>query len=153
MPDRATPGDAAFLRDAQVMSRSTIAFANVGQARAEDQGVKALAAAIATAGTQMSVDLKTLAAMKHVDLPPTPSDVDRAGSDGFRGLSGVDFDRAYLDRLVDREHDAIDAFTRASDSADEDVRAFARKVLPTMADHQRRAQELRRQFGERERAR
>jgi putative membrane protein len=153
VPNRAAPmTDASFLRHAAAEGASDTDLAEMAQARAKDEGVKALASAIKTAHAQTAVDLKTLAASKHVDLPAGVG-LDRLTRDEFQRLSNGAFDRAYLDRTVQAHRQRIADFIQASNSADEDVRAFALKVLPTLSDHERRAEELQRQFGERAKAR
>lgn len=152
-PNRSEPtSDASFMRRAQSAGQAAIDLAELAQARGQDESVKALASAIETTHLRTALDLKTLASSKRVNLP-VPSGLDRRTKDEFGRLSGVAFDRAYLDRTVQDHRRAIADFTQASDSADDDVRALARSVLPTLSEQQRRAEELQRQFGERARAR
>jgi putative membrane protein len=153
VPNRAEPmTDASFMRHARAAGQAETDLAELAQARAQDEGVKALASAIKTEHAQTAVDLKTLAASKRVDLP-APTGLDELTRDEFSRLSGAAFDRAYLDRTVQDHRQTIANFIQASNSADDDVRAFAQKVLPTLSDHQRRAEELQKQFGERAKAR
>ncbi|MEO8483452.1 MAG: DUF4142 domain-containing protein [Acidobacteriota bacterium] len=153
VPNRAEPmNDAAFMHNARAMGQAEIDLAELAQARGQDEGLKSLASAIRTEHMQTALELKTLASSKRVDLP-VPMGLDKFTKDQFSRLSGIAFDRAYLDRTVQDHRQAIANFIHASGSADEDVRAFALKVLPTMSDHQRRAEELQKQFGERAKAR
>jgi len=82
-----------------------------------------------------------------------PVGLDKTTRDQFTKLSGAEFDRAYLDRTVQDHRQTTANFIQASGSADEDVRAFAQKVLPTLSERQRQADELQKKFGERAKAR
>lgn len=153
VPNRAEPmTDASFVRNARSAGQIEIDLADLALAMGQDQGVKALASMIKTAEQQTAVDLRALAESKRVDLP-VPVGLDKLTRQEFSRLSGVGFDRAYLDRAVQDHRQIIANFIQASNSADDDVRAFAQKVLPTLSDHQRRAEELQKQFGERAKAR
>ncbi len=153
VPNRAEPmTDASFVRSARSAGQVEIDLADLALALGQDQGVKALASMIKTAQQQTALDLRTLAASKRVDLP-VAAGLDKLTTQEYGKLSGVAFDRAYLDRTVQDHRQLIANFIQASNSADEDVRAFAQKALPTLSDHQRRAEELQKQFGERAKAR
>jgi putative membrane protein len=152
LPNRAQPmNEAAFLRNAATTGQADLDLAELAQVRSQDEGVKALASKIKLERQQTAIDLKTLAGSKHVNLP-VPVGLDKMTRDEFTKLSGALFDRAYLDRTVQDHRRTIAIFIQASASPDEDVRAFANKVLPTLTDHQRQAEELQKQFGERAKA-
>jgi len=153
VPNRAEPAnDASFMRHARATAQSEIDLAELVQGRGQDEGVKALASKIKTDDLQMVVDLKALASSKHVDLV-VPVGLDKTTRDQFTKLSGAEFDRAYLDRTGQDHRQTTANFIQASGSADEDVRAFAQKVLPTLSERQRQADELQKKFGERAKAR
>lgn len=144
--------DASFVRSARSAGQVEIDLADLALALGQDQGVKALASMIKTAQQQTALDLRTLAASKRIDVP-VPAGLDKFAAQEYSRLSGVAFDRAYLARTVQDHRQLIANFIQASNSPDEDVRALAQKVLPTLSDHQRRAEELQKQFGERAKAR
>ena len=57
--------------------------------------------------------------------------------------NGADFDRNFIDRMVDDHEKDVKMFEKkASDADDPDVRAFAAKQLPTLRQHLSQAQNL-----------
>jgi putative membrane protein len=72
------------------------------------------------------------------------SDIDRKLAD-LEKKQGADFDRAYIDSMVDGHKDAIKLFEDASKNAsDAEVKSFAATHLPTLQQHDEKAQQLKR---------
>jgi putative membrane protein len=63
----------------------------------------------------------------------------------LEGMSGQAFDRAYLEEMVTHHQQDIQAFERASQSDNPQIRAFAARTLPTLRAHLQQAQQLRKQ--------
>src|SRR5690606_41989444 len=64
----------------------------------------------------------------------------------LEGLSGAEFDRAYLEAMVKHHQRDIQQFERAAQEADgAQIRAFAEKTLPLLHTHLERSQQLQRQ--------
>ncbi len=54
----------------------------------------------------------------------------------FQGLSGAEFDRAYVDDMVeDHEADVQEFEKQSTGNPDADAKAFAAKTLPTLKKH------------------
>ena len=61
--------------------------------------------------------------------------------DKLAQLRGPDFDREYMSAMVkDHETDVKDFDTQSKDGNDADIKAFARKTLPTLQEHLKMAQ-------------
>lgn len=61
--------------------------------------------------------------------------------DRLQGMSGAAFDRAYMSDMVsDHKEDIADFKKESGGGKDADVKAFATKTLPTLADHLKMAQ-------------
>jgi predicted outer membrane protein len=56
--------------------------------------------------------------------------------------SGAEFDRAYIEMMVNGHMKAIELYENASKSADTDVSSFAAKMLPTLREHHEKARSL-----------
>ena len=66
----------------------------------------------------------------------------------LEGLSGTEFDRAFVKAAVTHHEKAVKEFTKASLSAeDQEVKSFASKTLPTLREHLSQAQGLQAQVG------
>ena len=70
----------------------------------------------------------------------------------LQGLSGADFDRAFLQQMVSDHKRAVADFQRAASSAaDSDVRRFAQQTLPGLQEHLQQARTLSERLGGRSR--
>jgi putative membrane protein len=81
-------------------------------------------------------ELKSLAAKKNISLPTTLDAKHRSTIDRLEGMSGAEFDRAYVDDMVEDHEADVQAFEKQSqDNSDPDAKAFATKTLPTLRKH------------------
>jgi len=81
-------------------------------------------------------ELKSLATKKNISLPTTLDPKHQSTVQRMQGLSGAEFDRAYVDDMVeDHEADVREFEKQSSDNPDPDVKAFAAKTLPTLRKH------------------
>lgn len=70
----------------------------------------------------------------------------------LQGLSGADFDRAFIQQMVSDHKSAVADFQRAASSgSDSDVRRFAQQTLPGLQEHLQQAQTLSGRLGGRSR--
>ena len=82
--------------------------------------------------------LKALASNKNITIPTDMAAEHKSKRDELSGLSGEAFDRAYVDAMVADHKKDVDEFKKQSTSnEDPDVRAFAKKTLPTLQQHLR----------------
>jgi putative membrane protein len=86
-------------------------------------------------------ELHSLANTKSVDLD-LDNDKDRAYK-RLSAKSGADFDREFIDHMIDEHEDDIKMFEKASvDAKDLDVRNFASKHLADLRQHLQKAHAL-----------
>jgi putative membrane protein len=86
--------------------------------------------------TKANMELNQLAARKNIQLPQELSADQKSMMDKLSKLAGEDFDKQYVDMMVDdHEHDVAEFQTQSEKGDDPDVRAFAAKTLPTLRDH------------------
>jgi putative membrane protein len=87
-------------------------------------------------------ELKQLAQTKGVTLPADVDDESKKMADKLSKLSGKDFDKAYIDGMVEDHEKDVKEFEKASKNAkDPDLKAWAAKTLPTLQDHLKMAKE------------
>lgn len=87
--------------------------------------------------------LQQLAASKGIPLPVPFGQKHKALLDRLRGLSGADFDRAYMAAMVDDHDKDFKACQQAADTAaDADIKAFAGTMLPTLKQHLQMARDI-----------
>ena len=91
----------------------------------------------------MTGRLQKVAQPKGVNLP---QQLDKKHQDKIDSLSkktGVDFDKAYMDDVVDGHKKDVDNFEKASkDAKDPTVKDFATTTLPSLREHLQTAQSL-----------
>ncbi|SSW66912.1 DUF4142 domain-containing protein [Achromobacter agilis] len=129
--------DARFLQAAAGAGLFEMEAAQLAQQRADSSEIKAYAAKMLEQHRAMNGDIKTLALQKQVTLPDRPSEPDRGTLEALRGRKGPDFDVVYVKKAaVDAHVNANRLFeTAARQSEDPQVRDFAVRSLPTVAEH------------------
>lgn len=111
--------------------------------KATDADVKKIAAMMVTAHNKLNKQLVDLAKKKSFTLPETIEqgqldDINKTGE-----KTGLDFDKAYVDDLVDKHEKAIDMFEKSADkSNDPDVKKAFTDALPELRAHLEHAKTL-----------
>ncbi len=132
-----THHDRAFLKKAAGAGMKEIDISRAVLDRLANRHGKDLAQMMVTDHTAANEELMALAASKGVTLPAEDVSV----SADWAKKTG-DIDRAYAKEMVSDHVGAVKLFENASQSADPDIAAFARKTLPTLQHHLAMAQEL-----------
>ncbi len=113
-----------------------VQLGELAQQKASSQRVKDFGAMMVRDHTKANDELKSLAGMKNITLPPAPGEDHMDHIKKLSDKSGRDFDKAYIKEMIDGHQDAIDKFEKAStDAKDADIKAWATKVLPTLRAH------------------
>jgi putative membrane protein len=128
--------DSQFLVDAAEVDMKEIELGKLAQTKSANADVKALGKMMVDAHTKASADTKKLADSKGITLPAAITD---KGQDAYKDLNdktGVDFDKAYADAMVDGHEKTIKKIEKASEKAkDPDVRMWAANMLPELRKH------------------
>ncbi len=81
-------------------------------------------------------DLKALAAQKNITLPATLGEDNQEAYNDMAKLSGTDFNKKYVDKMLSSHQKTVDLFKEAADDNDDaELKAFAAKTLPTLQMH------------------
>lgn len=98
--------------------------------------VKEFAAMMLSDHQKASDELKALAGRKNITLPARLGDDEQKHVDELAKLSGTEFDKKYVDLMVEDHEEDVKLFKEAADDADDaDLKAFAAKTLPTLQKH------------------
>lgn len=103
--------------------------------KATNPEVKKFAQMMVTDHTKANAELKTLAAKKNITLPTDMGSSMKSSMDDLSKLSGADFDKKYVDMMVDDHETDVDLFEDNTDNSDADIKAFTTKTLPTLKAH------------------
>lgn len=129
--------EARFLQAAAGSGMFEAEAAELAKKLAGDRDVKAYAARMLEQHGAMNAQLKTLAGRKQVKLPAEPSEPDRDTLQQLGNRTGPDFDALYIEKAAVDAHTTANRLfeTAARESKDPQVRDFAVRALPMLAEH------------------
>lgn len=111
-----------------------VELAKLALQKSTNADVKKFAQTMITDHTKANDELKALAAKKSVTLP-TDLGSHKSTLDDLNGKTGADFDKAYVEAMVDDHETDVDLFEDNTDNSDADIKAFTTKTLPTLKSH------------------
>jgi putative membrane protein len=133
--------DRDFFEKAAKASMEEVQISRVAAERSSNPDVKRLAQMIIDDHQGANEELASLAANKGVALPAK----DTAFEDKWTKHKASDFDRDYLDKMVNAHEDAVKLFEREAKNGDDaEAVAFARKHLAALQHHLQQAVDLKR---------
>jgi putative membrane protein len=98
--------------------------------------VKDFAKMMVTDHSAANTELKDLAAKKNISLPMALSEAKQKKYNDLAAKKGTDFDKAYVDCMVDEHKDALDALQKESEKGnDADLRSWATGKIATIQHH------------------
>jgi putative membrane protein len=134
--------DEQFLTKAAQGGMMEVEVGRLAQEKGSTNEIKEYGRKLEQDHTKANEQLKQLAESKNV---PVPSDMgaEKAAVDKLRGLSGEQFDKAFLKMAVrDHKKDVNEFQKESTRSMDSDVKNFASTTLPTLQEHLRQAEQL-----------
>ena len=137
-----TTEDKKFVARSGAGGLAGMQMANLALEKATNAGVKAFAGRMVTDHSKTNEELSQFATTKGLALPTELDRAHQAGVDHLSSLSGAEFERAYMQHVMDDHRAAVADFERASTgAADADLKAWAERTLPALREHLRLAQE------------
>ncbi|WP_343701946.1 DUF4142 domain-containing protein [Chitinophaga sp.] len=107
-----------------------------GQAKTTNADIKKMSGHMLKAHEKLNKELADLTAKKGITIPTALEDNKVKDIQQITDKSGTDFDKAYVDELVDKHEKAIKLFeTVANDATDPDIKALFTKALPELREH------------------
>lgn len=135
--NRAAMGDDAdFMNEADLSGMAEIELSKLAQTKAQNAEVKKFAAMMVADHTKAGSELKALGAKKDFKPAMELDSAHKSMLEKLKGLSGMDFDKEYVEAMVDDHEDAVDLFkSQAESGKDPELKAFAAKTLPKLEEH------------------
>lgn len=128
--------DSKFLVFAADGGMTEVEASKLAQSMGTSKQVKEFSDQMIKDHTMAGNELKSLAATKNVTLPATVGEDHQKAINELSNKKGADFDKAYVNMMVDNHQETVDKFKDASENAkDADIKAFATKTLPTLQGH------------------
>ncbi len=132
----AQSGDADFVRKASEGGMAEVKLGQLAQQKASHHSVKEFGRRMEADHSKAGDELKGIAAEQGMTVESALNSKDQALYDRLSGLSGDEFDRAYINAMVRDHREDISEFQKeASTGRNEKVKAFASKTLPTLREH------------------
>jgi putative membrane protein len=139
-------GEERFMKEAASGGLMEVQLGKVAAEKGSHQRVKDFGKRMQADHSKANEQLKKIAAKKGVDLPTEPSGEHKSTMDKLTKLSGAEFDREYMDAMVDDHKEDIEKFqTQADKGKDSDVKKFAGDNLPVLKKHLELAQSTQKQ--------
>jgi len=113
-----------------------VKLGQMAQDKAANPRVKDFGSMMVKDHTAAGDELKNLARQKNVTLPEAVGADHQKKIDDLNKKSGKDFDKAYIDAMVDGHQSTVNDFEKISkNEKDPDVKAWVDKTLPTLRMH------------------
>ncbi|UYZ58540.1 DUF4142 domain-containing protein [Hymenobacter latericus] len=135
--------DAEFLVEAATNGLLEVELSKLAQSKATRPEVRNLAQQLMRGHTGINASLRSLAGQKNLAVPDALGGDQQDVYKELAGLTGAEFDRQYVEEIVDAHNNAEDAFEDMADEAyDGDIRAFAAKYAPVLEEHRKQAEQV-----------
>jgi putative membrane protein len=139
-----------FVKKAATAGAAEVEMGKLGSQKATDSQVKAYAQKMVADHTKANTELATLAKSKGLEVPTSPDLLHKGMMEKFeRQSADKDFNHDFMQQMV-RDHKAVvELYEKNSNdpTVDADVRALAKKTLPTLQEHLKSAQALESKLG------
>lgn len=126
----------SFWTTAADAGMAEVEMGRLASQKAQNPEVKKFAQMMVAEHTKANNELKAIAAKQKITLPTEIGPRHRSTMDALNQLSGTEFDREYVQAMVDDHEADVQLFEdQAEDQADAQAQAFAAKTLPVLRKH------------------
>jgi putative membrane protein len=113
-----------------------VALGQIAQNQASSARVKAFGEMMVKDHTEANNHLKALATSLNIALPDSVSDDAKKDIDKLKKKKGRDFDKAYVEMMVDDHKKDVAEFRKCADNcSDSTIKSFAYNTLPVLEKH------------------
>ncbi|MDQ2721267.1 MAG: DUF4142 domain-containing protein [Bacteroidota bacterium] len=125
-----------FANEAAAGGMMEVQLGNIAVKNGASQSVKDFGQMMVDDHTKVNNQMKDLAGKKNITLPSTVTDKQQKEIDNLSKKTGADFDKAYVNMMVDDHKNDIAAFKKAGNKVnDADFKSFITNALPTLQKH------------------
>jgi putative membrane protein len=128
--------DAQFIVDAANGGMTEVELGKLAMQKGISKQVKNFGSMMVKDHSKLNDMVKAIAVTKNISIPKAPGAKEQKIISKLTGKSGKDFDKAYIDDMIDDHKDDIKVFqTAAKKCLDPDVKSFAAKTIPILQEH------------------
>jgi len=121
-----------------------VQLGQLAQQKAKSQRVKDFGSMMVTDHSKANNELKSLASSQNITVSSAMLPDHQKHYDMMSKMSGADFDKHYIDMMLDDHKADINEYRKAANRSGNDVfKSFAGKTLPTLQKHLDSAQAIR----------
>ncbi|HEX9407733.1 MAG TPA: DUF4142 domain-containing protein [Thermoanaerobaculia bacterium] len=131
-----------FIQKAAQGNEKEVDLAKMAQDKAQDSQLKDYAKQLEQDHSDALDDLKRIANKANITIDTTPAAEKASNSDRLNAATGRNFDRAYINMMIDDHQKDIAEFEREQENATGDLKEFIDKTLPVMREHLQKAEDL-----------
>ncbi|HEY7643163.1 MAG TPA: DUF4142 domain-containing protein [Steroidobacteraceae bacterium] len=142
-----------FVKKAGEAGMAEVELGKLGETKATNADVKAFAQRMVKDHSKANNELMAAAKAKGLKTPTEPGMMHKAMKEKFEHQSAdTDFDHDFMQQMVKDHEKAVELFRTASNDTtlDADLRALAKKTLPTLEEHLAMAKKLDAKMGNKE---
>lgn len=138
----------SFLERAAQDNMAEMELAEMAQERAASDGVKYYAKQLQASHEVANERLQNIAEQQNVELPDEPNEQQKQTQEKLSELEGEQFDRQYLQAMIEDHKKTIELFKQQAQSAqDPEVQNYAKQTLPALQAHLEMAQQIQQEAG------
>jgi putative membrane protein len=140
--------DTTFIAKASAGGLAEVELGQLAQTNASSEKVKQFGQRMIQDHSKGGEELSKIAIQKGITVPTALDAKAQATKDRLSKLTGVEFDRAYMRDMVKDHREDVAEFTKEANGGDDpEVKAFAAKMLPTLKEHLKMAEDTAREVG------
>lgn len=133
---------ASFVEQASRDGLAEVQLGKLAADKAAAEPVRKFAQQMVTDHSKANAELTKLAAGKNLPVATAVDSTQKQMMTRLGGLSGDNFDKAYMTEMTAAHNKAVALFMAATESSDADIASFAKKTLPTLKMHEQMAASL-----------
>ena len=134
--DSSKKDDKDFVLEAASGGMMEVELGSISQTNAASSKVKMFGKMMVNDHSKANAELKSIASKNNIALPTIPQEKHKMHIDDLKSKKGADFDKAYVDMMVDDHKEDISKFEdEANNGKNAEVKAFASKTLPVLKKH------------------
>jgi putative membrane protein len=139
----AAAADTHFAHSAAQGGMAEVKLGELAQEKAGSEAVNSFGKRMVDDHRKAAEKLKATAQSENINLPSELKPADQAAYDRLSKLSGTEFDRAYMQMMVeDGEEDVAEFKKQASSGSNQALKDFAIQTLPTLQEHLKEARDV-----------
>lgn len=143
-----TSKDKSFITDASEGGTAEVQSAELANKKSTNAEVKQFAEMMIKDHTKANKELEKIVTGKGGEVSKSPSATQKANYLLLEARSGDSFDKAYAEQALKDHKETVALFEKAANDLDDpELKAFAKKTLPTLKMHLEHAEKLAGKFG------